>query len=218
MNNIVKKRIAFIGSGDMAKHIAHYMVTDSQFEIIGYFDDFEELGLTIQGYPVLARLNDVEKHYHNGLFDYLINAIGFTRMQYRKDTFDRYKETVPFGTFIHSTCFIDKTSVIGNGSVIFPGCIIDKNVKLDSNVFLHIGVCIAHDSTIYKHTYISPRVSVAGYVEVGERCNIGISTVIIDRVRICDGVRTGGGTVITKSINEQGTYVGVPARKINDTI
>ena len=36
----MKKRVAFIGSGELAVHIAHYMVEDDQFEVVGYFDDY----------------------------------------------------------------------------------------------------------------------------------------------------------------------------------
>lgn len=211
------KRIAFIGSGEMARHIAHYMVEDNQFEIAGYFDDFTPVGTIVNNYPILGKLDDIICQYKLGVFHELINAIGFTRMLYRKDVFERFENDVPFGTFIHSTCLVDSTAKIGKGVVVFPFCILYLDSIIEDDVFVQIRSYIT-DSKVKKHTMISGSVSIAGRTEIGECCNIGISTTIIDDVKVCDYVRTGGGTVVNKDIVEAGTYVGVPARKISDNI
>ena len=38
--------------------------------------------------------------------------------------------------------------------------------------------------------------------------------VVSNNLHICDKVMVGAGAVIISNIDEQGTYVGVPARKI----
>lgn len=213
----MKKRIAFLGSGEMARHFAHYMVEDNQFDVIGYFDDYTEVGTIVNNYPILGKISDVEKAFNEKVFDELINAIGFTRLEYRKELFEKFEDKVLFGTFIHSTCLIDSTAKIGKGVVIFPYSILYLDAVVEDNVFIQIRSYVT-DSRVKKHTMISGTVSIAGRVEIGECCNIGISTTISNDVKICDFVKTGAGTIVVKDITESGTYVGVPARKIKDTI
>jgi UDP-3-O-[3-hydroxymyristoyl] glucosamine N-acyltransferase len=89
-----------------------------------------------------------------------------------------------------------------NGTVLLPGCVLDKN----------IGVTIAHDSRVKSHSFISPCVSIAGFTEVGECCNIGINSTTIDNLVIYNDIQIGGGTVVIKNLLEAGIYVGCPAR------
>jgi sugar O-acyltransferase (sialic acid O-acetyltransferase NeuD family) len=209
----MKKRIAFIGSGEMARHIAHYMVEDNQFEIVGYFDDYVSIGVIINNYPILGKLDDIEKSYSNNMFDELINAIGYTRMTYRKEVFERFESIIPFATFVHSTCLVDSTAKIGKGVVVFPYSILYLDAVVEDDVFIQIRSYVT-DSVVKKHTMISGSVSIAGRCEIGECCNIGISTTIINNIKICDYVTTGGGATVTKNIIDPGLYVGLPARKI----
>lgn len=213
----MKKRIAFLGSGEMAKHIAHYMIEDNQFDVVGYFDDYTQKGEIVNGFPILGKLDEVETALEENIFDELINAIGFTRMEYRKELFERFENKVPFATFIHSSCLVDSTAKIGKGVVVFPFCILYLDAVVEDNVFIQIRSYVT-DSIVKKHTMISGTVSIAGRVEIGECCNIGISTTVSNDVKVCNYVRTGAGCIVNKDITEPGTYVGVPARKIKDTM
>ena len=212
------KKVAFIGSGEMARHVGHYMVEDKQFEVVGYYDDFTPVGTIVNNYPILGKLDDIEKQYKQGVFDELSNAIGYTRFQYRKEVFERFENIIPFATFIHSSCFIDSTAKIGKGVVIFPQSVLLIDSIIEDNVFLQINCCIADASIVRKHCLISATVSIAGRAEVGECCFIGIGSTISSDVKVCNNVFAGAGTVIVKDITEPGTYVGVPARKIKNTM
>ncbi len=211
----MKKRVAFIGSGEMAHHFVHYFVEDKQFDIAGYFDDYTPAGTILYGYPVLGKLDDIPNAFKKGVFDELTNAIGFTRMEYRKEVFDRFEKTIPFSTYIHSTCLIDSTAKIGRGVVIFPMSMLYFNSVIEDNVFIQVNSTVT-DSRVCKDSMVSAGVMIAGRSYVGEGCNIGVSTCISSDVKICSHVRTGAGTVVVKDITEPGTYVGVPARKIKD--
>ncbi|MGI6478984.1 MAG: hypothetical protein ACOX0M_06035 [Salinivirgaceae bacterium] len=212
------KRVAFIGSGEMARHVGHYMVEDNQFEVVGYYDDFTPVGTIVNNYPILGKLDDVEMQYKQGVFDELSIAVGYTRMQYRKDAFERFKNKIPFATFIHSSCIIDSTAKIGEGVLIFPKSVILIDSIIEDNVFIQINSCIADVSVVRKHSLISVAVSIAGRADVGECCFIGVGSTISSDVKICNNVFTGAGTVVVKDITEPGTYVGMPARKIKDNM
>lgn len=213
----MKKKVAFIGSGDMARHIAHFMVEDKQYDIAGYFEDFTEVGTIIFDYPILGKINDIETAYKNKIFDELVCAIGYTKMDYRKEMFERFKDLIPFATFKHSSCYIDSTAKIGKGVVILPHSILYLDAVVEDNVFISINSMVT-GSIVHKHTYMSASVAMADKTEIGECCNIGIGTTFSGNLKVCDKVRTGAGTVVIKNITEEGTYVGVPARKISNKI
>jgi acetyltransferase-like isoleucine patch superfamily enzyme len=44
---------------------------------------------------------------------------------------------------------------------------------------------------------------------------LGACCALNPTVKICDGVTVGSGAIVVKNITEAGTYVGVPAKKIN---
>lgn len=60
----------------------------------------------------------------------------------------------------------------------------------------------------------SARIAVAGFAEIGEQCFVGINSTIIDGIKITDNTQIGAGTVVIKSIEKSGLYVGNPAKFI----
>jgi acetyltransferase-like isoleucine patch superfamily enzyme len=45
-------------------------------------------------------------------------------------------------------------------------------------------------------------------------CLIGAGAVILDKLSICNNVIIGAGSVVIRDINDAGTYVGNPIRRI----
>jgi sugar O-acyltransferase (sialic acid O-acetyltransferase NeuD family) len=209
----MKPRVAFIGSGELAIHIAHYLVEDNQYEVVGFFDDYCTTDKTLDGYQFLGKISTIPKLFQENIFDKLIIAIGYTRMEYREELFNDFKGKIPFATFIHSSCYVDPTSKIGEGVIVLPKCLLYFNSVLEDNVFVQVNSLIT-DSVINSHTMISASVSIAGRCKIGKCCNLGIGTIVINDVTIADHVQTGGGAVVVKDILESGLYVGVPAKKI----
>jgi UDP-3-O-[3-hydroxymyristoyl] glucosamine N-acyltransferase len=79
---------------------------------------------------------------------------------------------------------------------------------------MNLGCCIAHDALIGAHTFLSPRVAIAGFVKVEEGCNLGINSTIIDNIAIAANTQIGGGSVVIKAIEKSGLYVGNPVRYV----
>jgi sugar O-acyltransferase (sialic acid O-acetyltransferase NeuD family) len=206
------KRVAIIGSGDLGQQIAYHIKTDNQFEVAGFFDDYREPGILVNGYSILGGIDKIHQSFNHNDFDELFIAIGYKHIQIRAAIYERLKGKVPFATFVHSSCIIDRTAVIAEGVCVYPGCIIDQGVKIEENVLINVGCCIAHHTVIGQHTFLSPRVAIAGFVKIGSKNIIGINATIIDNITTADGVQLGGGTVVIKSIDNSGLYVGNPAR------
>ncbi|CAI9673804.1 acetyltransferase [Elizabethkingia anophelis] len=208
------KRVAIIGSGHLGQQIAHHIHTDTEDVVVGYFDEYQKIGQKVNNIIVLGGNNDVENAYENNIFDEVLIAIGYKHMNVRKELFEQLSPIIPFYTFIHSKTYVDFSAKIGKGTIIYPGCIIDQSVTIQENVLINISSCIAHDSIIGKHSFLSPAIAIAGFVNIGEQCVIGINATIIDNISIEDKVQIGAGTVVTKKLDKVGLYVGIPAKFI----
>ena len=101
---------------------------------------------------------------------------------------------------------------IGANTTIDRGAIedtvIEDGVKLDNLVQ------IAHNARIGAHTIMAAMSGVAGSTKVGKRCMIGGGTVMINSLTIGDDVTITFRSIVTRSIEEPGTYSGhLPAEE-----
>lgn len=206
------RRIAIVGSGHLGQQIAYHIQQDTQDIIVGFFDEFQDVGIIVKGLPILGGNNNIVAQFENNIYDALVIAVGYKHMAFRSELFNRLKEIIPFYTFIHSSTILDPSAEIGAGTIIYPGCLIDQDVVIGENVLMNVGGTIAHDSKIGDNTFLSPRVAIAGFVNVGYNCIVGINATIIDNISIVANTQLGGGTVLIKNIETPGLYVGNPAR------
>lgn len=206
------KRLAIIASGELGMQVAHWASAERAYEVVGFFDDVEPLGTPKNGYKILGTSDDIDHLFRQGAFDCLMIGIGYKHLARRKELFEKYKGRIPFANIIHSTCYVDPTAQLGEGILMYPGCIIDKKVFISDNVLLNIGVTVCHDSHIGAHSFLSPDVSIAGFVHIGECANLGIRTTVIDNLNICDNVQTGGGALVVAHIEQPGLYIGSPVK------
>jgi acetyltransferase-like isoleucine patch superfamily enzyme len=53
-----------------------------------------------------------------------------------------------------------------------------------------------------------------GHATIGERALLGIGSIVIDNVNLEPGVRTGGGSVVTRHAGAGANLQGVPAQPV----
>ena len=208
------KTLAIIGSGDLGMQIAHFALSDGHYDEVVFFDDFEQNKIK-NGFKIVGNTNDIVNRFKESLFDEILIGIGYKYLSQKKEIYNTLKSNnIPVGKIIHSTCWVDSTAIIEEGNVLYPRCIIDANVHIGVNNLINLGCVFSHDGKIGGHSFYSPSVSIAGFVEIGEMCNLGINSTIIDNIKIVDNVTIGGATTVIKNIDNQGVYVGSPARKV----
>ncbi|PBJ13878.1 acetyltransferase [Flavobacterium sp. ACN6] len=207
------KILAIIGSGDLGQQIAHYAISDGHYQKVVFFDDYNN-EISINGYSIVGNSNAIVDAFSMNIFDELIIGIGYKHLSIRKALFEKFENVIPFGKIVHSSSWIDKTATVRDGCVIYPSCIIDASAIISNNTILNIGCTVSHDTIVGKHCFLSPRVALAGFINVEEMCILGINSTVIDNIHIVSETKIGGGTVVIKSINEAGLYVGNPHRLI----
>lgn len=115
---------------------------------------------------------------------------------------------------------ISRTSIIGVDSNIEKGTFVAKRVyigpeaQIGKNTIINTGSIIEHETIIGSHTHIAPGVTICGRCKIGNRVFIGAGAIVKDYIKICDNVIVGAGAVVIQDIIEQGTYVGIPAKRI----
>lgn len=120
-----------------------------------------------------------------------------------------------FPSIIHPSVIYDCRSFkIGKGSIICPGTILTTAIVIGNFVHLNINSTVGHDCEIGDFTTISPGVQISGNVKLLEKSFVGTGASILERISVVSNTIIGSGAVVTKSIEDGGTYVGMPAKKI----
>ena len=111
--------------------------------------------------------------------------------------------------------------VIGDNVEIGAGCTIDRgaidNTEIHDGVKLDNQVHIAHNVILGENSAIAASCAVAGSTIIGKNLQMGGLSGILGHLKIADDVLIGAHTLITKSINKSGNYVGImPAQNQKD--
>ena len=116
---------------------------------------------------------------------------------------------------IHPSAIIGEQVEMADGTVIMAGVIINSCTKIGRGCIINTASTIDHDNIIEDYVHISPGVHLAGNVRVGEETWLGIGSLVKNNISVTNKCQVGAGAVIVRDINEPGTYIGIPARKIN---
>ena len=124
------------------------------------------------------------------------------------------KETKYF-TFIHPSVHImDDNIEVGYGSFIGANSILTTNIKLGKHTLLNRGNHIGHDSLIGDYFSMMPCAVIGGNVTIGDNVYLGSCSNVREKINITSDVLIGMNAAVVKDITKNGTYVGVPAKKI----
>ena len=111
--------------------------------------------------------------------------------------------------------------IIGDNVEIGAGCTIDRgaidNTEIHNGVKLDNQVHIAHNVILGEHSAIAASCAIAGSTTIGKNFQMGGLSGILGHLNIADNVLIGAHTLITKSIDKPGNYVGImPAQEQKD--
>lgn len=197
--------VILIGGGGHAKVVID-CVRSSGGQVVGILDDSIEAGTLILDVPVLGKIKDHTKYLQH---QFLI-AIGNNNIRRR---FSQELQ-VKWYTALHTSSVISPHVSIGAGTVVMPRAIINAGAMIGSHCIINTGVIVEHDNLIEDYVHLSPAAALGGTVSVGKETHIGIGAAVRNNIHICGGCTIGAGAAVVKDITEPGTYVGVPARRM----
>lgn len=214
---------AIFGTAGFAKEV-DWLIHDT-FKITG-IDYRPSYFVAEKGNPLVnTKINMVDvideetlfKEFRNCLINCFI-AVGSPTI--RKKIVTRIKtnlKKVIFPNLIHpSVCYDSRKSKLslGEGNIICAGSVLTTDIVIKDFVHINLNSTIGHDCNINSFVTISPGVHISGNVIIGASVFFGSGAVVGEKLFIKDEVIIGAGSVVLKSIEDVGTYVGAPAKKI----
>ncbi len=197
--------LIIIGGGGHAKVIADIAI-QSGYTIRGFLDDNCEIEAVL-GY---CRLGSVADCVNFTDCSFII-AIGNGKI--RRMIAEKYPQ-LDYVTLIHSSAVIGSEVKIGKGTVVMPLSVINACAEIGEFSIVNTAAVVEHDSIVGDFTMLAPNCTVCGLTKIGSNCFIGAGSTVRNVLSICDNVTVGLGAAVVKDITEEGTYVGVPAKRI----
>lgn len=203
----MNEQVIVIGAGGHGKVVADIILNRGD-KLLGFLDDGRMLPEKIAGFPVLGNISSY-KEYPNAAFIIAIgNSVAREKIAYMLDGVRWY-------TAIHPTAIVSNLDTqIGEGSVIMANAVINPSARIGKHCIINTAAVVEHDNRIGDFAHISVGAKLGGTVFVGNHTWVGIGAVISNNVFVCDNCIIGAGAAVIHDIKENGTYVGVPTRKI----
>ena len=205
----MKENLLIIGAGGHGRVIADVAARVGTYQKIAFLDD----GIPQRPlhYPCLGKSGDAQQFLE--AYD-LIVAIGNAHV--RKRIMARLSALgASFATVVAPEAVVSKDVRLGEGTVVMPGAIINTGAEIGTGVIINTAASVDHDCVVGDFCHVSVGARLCGTVSVGADSWIGAGATVINNIQICGGCMIGAGAVVVKDILEEGTYLGVPARRKN---
>lgn len=203
------KKLIIIGASGHGKVVADIAQKTEKYTGICFLDDNPDVK-ECMGFPIIGKVGSFEEWIHEA--EYIV-AIGNSHVR-EKITNQLLDKNATMATLIHPNACIGMNVEIGTGTVVMAGAIINSNTKIGNGVIVNTASSVDHDNVIENYSHVSVGAHLAGNVHVKNHTWIGAGATISNNITVCEECMIGSGAVAVKNIEESGTYVGVPARKI----
>lgn len=204
--------IIMIGQGGHSKVIKDIILSNKEFEIVGYLDDqYENINIVDNTYfGPISSLYEIINDFNQVKF---VIAIGNNKVRKKiADKLDLPEDC--YVTLIHKTAVISPSAKIGNGTIVMPQAVINADTQIGNHAIINTGSVVEHDNVLGDFVHISPHATLTGSVTIEEGTQIGAAATLIPSVKIGEWSVIGAGAVVIKDIPSNCTAVGIPAKVI----
>lgn len=209
------KKVIIFGINDLAELAQFYLLNDHRF---GHNDPIPQ-GFTVNkeyiketefhGQPVVP-FEEIEQHYPPSEY-YLFAPIADNKL--REKIYNEGKEKgYKFITYISPKC-TQLSPQIGENCFILEDNTIQPFTQIGNNVVLWSGNHIGHHSTIEDNVFFTSHVVMSGHCHIKKGAYLGVNSTLRDGVTIGENAVVGMGAVVTKSIPDNQTWIGNPAKQ-----
>lgn len=209
------ENILIIGAGGFGREVEWLInrinnSNNNQWNLIGYVDDNVQKGTAITKLKVVYNTDELLKLEEK---TNVVIAIGNAKV--RKLIYNKIKENknLSFPNLVDPSAIIGEVDM-GIGNIICAGTIATVNIKINNFNIINLDCTIGHDDVLTDFITVYPSVNISGNTTINEVVEIGTGTQIIQGKNICSNVIIGAGAVVVKDIEEEGTYIGIPVKKI----
>lgn len=209
--------IVIFGTGGFAREL-HQILEDlrdagSAIPFLGFLDgNPKSHGGEVHGHPVLGGVEWLRSRPNVAV------AIGIGSPSAKRNVVDQIRALGPrsFPPIIHPRAWLGNRIQIGEGAIICAGTNATTDLKIGAFVILNLDCTVGHDAVIGDFTTAAPSVNLSGNVLVGEGCDLGTGSTIIQGITIGHWSIVGAGAVVVRDLPANVTAVGTPARPIKE--
>jgi sugar O-acyltransferase (sialic acid O-acetyltransferase NeuD family) len=211
------KKIIIFGCKDLSQLSKFYIENDpkyaGEYKVVAFsvnkshreFDSFE-------GIPVFD-FENIEKIFDPKDFLFFAPMTGSKMNSIRTKIYKEIKNK-GYNLFSYISSYSTNFSKnIGENCFILEDNTIQPFVEIGNNVVLWSGNHIGHHSIINDNVFFTSHVVLSGHCIVGENSWLGVNSTIRDSIRIMPKTLIAMGSLITKDTEEDGFYIGSPAKK-----
>lgn len=200
--------VAGVGFGDIERLIHDILKNNNNLNFLGYVDDYKSK----ENFKIIGKWNCLKKKNKSIK---LFNAVAknpIIRLAAQKKL-DKYK--LSYLNLIHPNISVLKTK-IGKGNAIFDNVFISRNIKIGNHNIICPFVSIGHDVSIGSNCFFAPGAKILGGVKIMNNCYIGANSTIYQNVKLKNNTTIAANSFMIKNADKTGTYLGVPAKFINN--
>lgn len=206
------KNLIIVGASGFGREVAWLVErindVNPEWNLLGFIDDNPDIeGELVDGYKVLGTTDKTDK-YKDAFY---VCAIGSSKI--RRQVVEKMGE-VRFATLIDPSVLISPRVAIEKGTIICAGTIVTVDVSIGKHVIINLDCTIGHDAVLHDYVTLYPSVNISGGTDLGESCEMGTGSQIIQMKTVGSQSIVGAGSVVVKDIPEKCTAVGSPAKPI----
>lgn len=207
------KKIVIYGNSSMAEVVAEYIGNTPGYEVVAFTIDKELVSGSEFGHKRLIAIDELSDFFGKNEIELLVLTAfgqGSPRILKKQKSEELKSKGFRLSSFIDPSAYVAPSATVGENCIILNRAIVEPFAVLDDGVFLRSDAYVSHGSHIGEYSYLAPRATLAGKVEVGRFCFLGVNCTIHDRKKVGDYAIIGGGAVVTSDVPEYGVIKAAP--------
>lgn len=158
--------LLIVGAGGFGRTVAETVLTQGQYELVGFLDDGCAVGEEVFGAPVLGGTDQLE---HDRLrVASAVIAIGDNQARERLWRRLRAQNVRP-ASLIDGRAVVAPSVSLGDGVVVMGGAVVGTEVRLGNGVIVNAGATVDHHAVVEEFGHIGAGSVLAGGAKVCKR-------------------------------------------------
>lgn len=206
-------KVIIFGNSDSAELAHYYLTNDSNYEVVAFTVNQEYLTEdTFHNLPVVP-FENLESIYFPSEYLFFAPMTGVKMNTVRKNIYEEGKKKgYEYISYVSSKATVCGNT-IGENCFILEDNTLQPFTSIGNNVVMWSGNHIGHHGKIEDHVFFTSHIVLSGHCHVKERAWLGVNATIRDGVTIGEGSLIAMGSLITKNTDDNGFYMGSPAKK-----
>jgi sugar O-acyltransferase (sialic acid O-acetyltransferase NeuD family) len=214
----VRERLILIGGGGHCKSCIDVIQAEGRFDIAGIVESpgyqLPVAGYQLLGYPVIGTDDDLPELVRE--YKHALITVG--QIQHAEIRIRLFNQILGLGgvfpVILSPNAYVSRTAIIGAGTIVMHHAVVNTEAVIGLNCILNTGSLVEHEASVGDYCHISTCAILNGQCRVGSRTFIGSRSVLSNNIEIADDILVSAGSVVLRSLDQPGTYIGNPLRKI----